>query len=176
MSKAAVDWADAQDIEDPVMTAVLFRLAYQHHARHALFPSQATLAAQTKFSRRTVWEALKLLELLGVITRKSRSRGAGGRTSDKFEIALARAPFRLNKKLITAARADLRNSHVERTTKENSQLARGARGPRTRSEGIVTEQSPIHEGITTDLEVSTVGEAPVAAIGWTPKVVGGGRP
>lgn len=155
MSKDAVNWADAQQIEDPVMTAVLLRLAYMHHAKHPLFPSQGTLASLTKFSPRAVWEALKLLEKAGVIERSARSRGSQGRTSDAFVLPIDRAPIKLSKHVIYVMRTILRNSHVERSAPEKSQLAPRARGSRSGSEGIVTEQSPIHEGTSTDLEVST---------------------
>jgi biotin operon repressor len=46
------------------------------------WPSQSTIAASTGLSRRTVWQSLQVLEHLGLISRRRRSRGRQGRTSD----------------------------------------------------------------------------------------------
>lgn len=112
MSKAAKQWADRQAIADGVMKPVLQDLAYRHMAGKFLFPSQQTIAFSTGNAERTVREALRLLEHFGVIARKSRSNGAGGRSSDEFTLSLEQE-FTLTKRAISTARKALRNrNHV----------------------------------------------------------------
>ena len=78
MSKAAKQWAHRQRIADGAMKPILIELAYLHMEGRALFPSQAHLAQATGKSERTVRDALRLLEIFGVISRTSRSKGAMG--------------------------------------------------------------------------------------------------
>lgn len=171
MSKEAMIWADSQEIADPAMTAVLVRLAYMHHSKQALFPSQATLARLTQFSPRKVWEALKLLELLNVIVRLARSNGAAGRTSDAYVLPIAAPPVRIAKAKIKEARTTLRNSHRVRSALAKSQLAPGARGSSTGCEGVEVYKSPIHR--EANLSVST---EPAPAAGARPlRIIDGGR-
>lgn len=106
MSKAAMDWATRQTIEDGVMKPVLTALAYRLMEGKDLFLSQATLADMTGNTDRTVREALRLLQHFGVLGRKSRSNGAGGRSSDAFTLTLDRE-FTLTRKVISTARKAL---------------------------------------------------------------------
>src|SRR5690242_15858918 len=90
MSKAAKDWAVRQRIADGAMKSVLLELGYRHMPGKDLFPSQQTLADATGYTTRTVRAALRLLQHFGVICRKRRSNGAGGRSSDVFALQVDR--------------------------------------------------------------------------------------
>jgi hypothetical protein len=135
MSKVAKQWADALIIPDGVMKPVLQELAYRHMAGEPLFPSQQTLAFSTGNSDRAVREALRLLEHFGIITRRARSNGAGGRSSDKFELLLEQQ-FTLTKVAISTARRALRNRNVVPVAESSSQPERGSGGAGTTFRGI----------------------------------------
>lgn len=108
MSAVALKWARQQRIADGAMKPILVELAILHMEGRDLFPSQGLLAEATGNSERTVRDALRLLQHFQVISRKRRSNGAGGRTSDGFTLAIG-TPFTLPRPVIAAARKSLSN-------------------------------------------------------------------
>ena len=164
MSKAAMTWALGLRIEDGAMKPVLVHLAYLHHESRPLFPSQQRLALATGNSVRTVIRALALLEHFGLISRKSRSNGAGGRSSDTFALAISCSDLAITKSKIRAARIGL-------AAPKKSQRAKMTGAPRQNGTGIgELIEAPFHEVSTSEVVVdpSTRG---------TPRltVIGGGR-
>lgn len=68
---------------------VLLALANFANERMQCWPSQDRLAADTELSDRTVWAALKGLETKGVLSRVSRKRADGTRSTDVFTLHFA---------------------------------------------------------------------------------------
>lgn len=177
MSGAALKWAWRQRIPDGAMKPVLVALAYTHMAGKPLFPSQRKLADDTGRSIRAVSDALTLLEQFGLITRKKRSNGAAGRTSDAFALSLD-AEFALPKKAIGLARRALPNMRKPQVAKPvrpvKSQHADSAVPPgRIRRGRGDEEQEPIQEGKST--RVVILGAEGAHPHGPALRVVTGGR-
>lgn len=107
-----MQWAETVKIGNGPMRQVLDRLAYQHHERGKLFPSQGKLAEQTGLSVRAVRYALQLLSYFGVIKRTRRSNGALGRTSDLVELSFGLHD--ISRQQITAAKKALRKPSPKR--------------------------------------------------------------
>ncbi len=163
MSKEAHTWAAELALPDPSMKTVLLQLGYMHRAGQKLFPSQNLLAEKTGLSPRAVWDAMKLLEIFGLIKREARSNGFRGRTSDAVTLSIGDA-FVIPKSAIRMARKGLRNSHHVQSTTANLQLAPRAGAPRTMREGIGDLSEEPNQG-------STEG-----SIGHCTREAGTGRP
>jgi predicted transcriptional regulator len=89
MSVAAIKWASRQKIRSSVAMRVLLSLAEKANRAGECFPSQATIAGETGYSKRSVEYAMKALEEWGFITRKKRGKANGkGRCSDLVTLAL----------------------------------------------------------------------------------------
>ena len=89
MSVAAVKWASRQKIRSSVALRVLLALAEKANKAGECFPSQATIAAETGYSKRSVEYAMKALEGWGLITRKKRGKAGGkGRCSDLVTLVM----------------------------------------------------------------------------------------
>ena len=160
MSKAAKEWAHRQNIADGAMKPVLVELAYLHQEAREIFPSQAYLAQATGNSERTVREALRLLEIFKVIARKPRSKGARGRTSDLFTLALDRN-FDLSREAIAAVRRGFSNRRklpvVAPAVPSKSQPADSAIATGEIRQGVGDEQKILsHKG--TELSVGQYEE------------------
>lgn len=169
MSKIAKEWAHRQNIADGAMKPVLVELAYLHMSGRDLFPSQAYLAQATGNSERTVRDALRLLELFGLISRMPRSKGARGRTTDLMVLALDR-DFNLTKSAIAAVRRSFSNRRNLPVTTSNSLPAKSVIATGEICRGIGREQKVLsHTG--TDLSVGQY-EGPSARP--TLRLVGGG--
>ena len=178
MSAAAMKWAARQSIADGSAKAVLNALAYLHQDGKPLFPSQKRLAEATGRSLRATWEALQLLESFGLLTRSPRSAGARGRTSDSFELVLT-AEVQCSKTEVRDARRNLQNLRVAKRengvrNSPNLQLAESAGGLRRFCEGIGDEEkSPYQEGESSEGSIGDAREE--TALGWSPRIVQGGR-
>lgn len=70
----------------PSEKLVLLALANFANERMQCWPSQERLAADTELSARTVWAALKSLEDRHMLSRTSRKRADGTRTTDIFTL------------------------------------------------------------------------------------------
>jgi hypothetical protein len=90
MSGPAIKWAARQKLRSGVAYRVLLALAGYANRNGEAWPSQATLAAQTGFSKRSIEYALKALAAWGLITRKKRgsNKNRGGRSSDLVTLAI----------------------------------------------------------------------------------------
>jgi predicted transcriptional regulator len=71
---------------------VLFSLADFANQSAQCWPSQDKIAEELEVSSRTVWAALKRLTEAGIITRESRTRPDGSRTSDMFTLNMGQEP------------------------------------------------------------------------------------
>jgi hypothetical protein len=65
---------------------VLLALANFANEKMQCWPSQERIAADTELSDRTVWTALKGLETKGLLSRQSRKRADGTRSTDVFTL------------------------------------------------------------------------------------------
>lgn len=138
MSKQAIAWAESIKIGNGPMRQVLDKLAYLHHDKQGLYPSQAYLAEKTGLSERGVRYALQLLSHFGIIKRTPRSNGAKGRTSDL--VILSFGLHDISREQVSAAKRALRkplsNRHRVPVATPNSQPAPRAGGPGTACQGI----------------------------------------
>ena len=166
MSKRAMQWAETVKVANGPMRRVLDRLAYLHHDKHDLFPSQAYLAEKTDLSERAVRYALQLLSHFGVIQRTMRSNGAHGRTSDL--VVLSFGLHGVGKDQIRAAKIALRkprsNRHSLPLARDISQPAPGARPP-----GTVCQ-------VIGDLSEEPSQEGTEGSVGQYAREAGAGRP
>jgi DNA-binding transcriptional MocR family regulator len=103
MSSVAMKWAKRQRFGDGLLSALVTRLAQYADSSGAAYPSQATLAADCGVSERSVRRALMTLQQFGVITRRCRSKGRMGRTTDLVVLALHR-DFDIGRATIVMAR------------------------------------------------------------------------
>lgn len=163
MSVPAMNWAGRQQIASGSIKGVLTALAWIAGKEGTARPAQATIAERAGLSPRSVWEALAILEQLGVISRERRSRGRLGRTSDLITLRMHR-DFNISKKDISAARKALKaersNSQDLRKAK-NLQLAKSAPATRNLCEGYYSDTTdPYQVGVSTEVEgcSSTSGE------------------
>lgn len=146
MSKEATLWLQRQDIPDPSLMAVLRVLTYMHHRESLLFPSQRLLSKRTALCERTVRGALRVLDALGVTTRRPRSAGHGkGRTSDVIELTLNKK-FELTKLDIREIRDWFRQGSTHLDT--DLQPASRALTTGTTCRGIVLSSKNPSQGIT----------------------------
>lgn len=90
MSTSALKWAARQKLRSGVTKSLLLALADYANKAGECWPSQATLAAQTGYSKRSIEYALKALEDCGLISRKKRgsNKNKGGRSSDLVTLAI----------------------------------------------------------------------------------------
>lgn len=86
MSVQALSLAFAVRGLSPSEKLVLLALANFANERMQCWPSQDRLAEDTELGSRTVWGALKGLEAHGLLTRTSRKRDDGTRTTDVFTL------------------------------------------------------------------------------------------
>lgn len=155
MSKLAKEWAHRQLIADGTMKPVLVELAYLHMAGRQIFPSQAYLAMATGNSERAVRDALRLLEMFGVITRTTRSKGALGRSSDLFILALDKE-FNLTRTAIAAVRRGFSKRQNLPVAVQKSQPADSVIATGGFCRGIGREQKiPSQEGTELSVEHCT---------------------
>lgn len=77
-------WAKRQQVGSPTRKLLLLVLADYADEAWSCFPGQATLAAETELSERSVRRQLAELEADGFITRTERRRDNGYRTSDRI--------------------------------------------------------------------------------------------
>jgi Mn-dependent DtxR family transcriptional regulator len=141
MSVAAMTWAGRQQIASGSIKGVLTAVAWIAGKEGTARPAQSTIADRAGLSPRSVWEALAILEKLGVISRERRSRARLGRTSDLITLRLHR-DFNISKKDIAEARKALKfersNSQSLREA-ENLQLAKSAPATRNLCEGYYSD-------------------------------------
>lgn len=157
MSSSATKWARRQIVPNGSLKAVLTELASVSRDGVNAWPSQATIAASTGLSRRTVWQAMQVLKHLGLISRQRRSRGRLGRTSDMVSLSVHRE-FSLTRADILAARAAV-VERVRRPAHNALQLANFASATRKRCEGIKRDkQIPIQGGNSTTYQSMALGE------------------
>jgi DNA-binding transcriptional MocR family regulator len=90
MSGVAIKWARHQKLRSGVARCILMELAFRADKEGKCWPSQALLADETGYSKRSVEYALKALELWGLITRRKRGRNKdrGGRSSDLVTLVI----------------------------------------------------------------------------------------
>jgi hypothetical protein len=87
MSVAAAKWAKRQRVRT-TCRVVLTALADFADKQGQCWPSQATLATETGLAVRTVRVVLAELTAAGVITRRHRGNGFGGRASDLIALTM----------------------------------------------------------------------------------------
>ncbi|MGB3389411.1 MAG: hypothetical protein WBA88_15665, partial [Pseudaminobacter sp.] len=108
MSKEARKWAEQQRVADPTLMAVVQAIAwYADKGTGECRRSQAALASKAGLKERAVRYALVVLERLEIVSRKPRSKGKYGRTTDLTVLALGRN-FDVSRGAITAVRKTLR--------------------------------------------------------------------
>jgi hypothetical protein len=174
MSKRAVEWAETVHVANGPMRRVLDKLAYLHHDKHDLYPSQAYLAEKTQLSIRAVRYALQLLTYFGIVQRKARSNGARGRSSDLRLLSFGL--HNISKEQISAAKIALRkprsNRHAVPVADINSQEAPCAGPPGTACQGI----GELIDTLSQNRQDGSVEHCTrEAEAGWSPKIVIGGR-
>lgn len=86
MSVQALSCAFAMRGLSPSEKLVLLALANFANDKMQCWPSQERLAADTELSARTVWAALKSLEDMRLMSRASRKRADGTRSTDVFTL------------------------------------------------------------------------------------------
>lgn len=158
MSVPAMNWAGRQQIPNGSIKGVLTALAWIAGKEGTARPAQATIAERAGLSPRSVWEALAILEKLGVISRERRSKGRLGRTTDLITLRLHRE-FNISKKDISEARKALKaersNSQKPREA-ENLQLAKSAPATRNLCEGYYSDTTdPYQVRVSTEVEGSS---------------------
>lgn len=164
MSVPAMNWAGRQQIASGSIKGVLTALAWIAGKEGTARPAQATIAKRAGLSPRSVWEALAILEQLGVISRERRSRGRLGRTSDLITLRMHRE-FIITKKDISEARKALkeaRSNSQKLREEENLQLANSAPATRNLCEGYYSDTTyPYQVRVSSKVEGSsaTSGEA-----------------
>jgi len=87
VSYKATNWAWELQLKMPEKF-VLVALADMADEQHSCYPGQATLAAMTGASERTVRRALVKLEEDGLISREERRKEGGYRTSDRYVLSV----------------------------------------------------------------------------------------
>lgn len=88
MSIAAIAWAKTQRTGSPTMKAVLMAVADYADEKGRAWPSQVRLAEDTELSERAVRNALSELVERGFVSRQSRHRPDGSRSSDIITLKL----------------------------------------------------------------------------------------
>lgn len=88
MSIAAVAWAKTQRTGSPTLKAVLMAVADYADEKGRAWPSQVRIAEDTELSERAVRNALAELVERGLISRESRHRPDGSRSSDIITMKL----------------------------------------------------------------------------------------
>ena len=142
MSSSAIKWARRQIVPNGSLKAVLTELASVSRDGVNAWPSQATIAASTGLSKRTVWQSMRALQYLGLICRQRRSRGRLGRTSDMVSLSVHREFSLTRADILEAREATVRR--VRRPAPGVLQLANLASATRKRCEGIKRDkQIPI---------------------------------
>lgn len=107
MSKEAMQWAGAQRVSDITLSTVLKALAYfANRGTAECCKSQGEIAREIGASVRTVRHALAVLERLEIISRRARSNGFSGRTTDAVKLSIDRN-FDVSKGAIVAIRKAL---------------------------------------------------------------------
>lgn len=91
MSSEAMKWARGQNLGSLSLKALVNAIAARVGQTGSTWASQKTLADDIGASDRHVRGLLAQLELLGVVTRTSRSAGRKGRLSDAITLALHRS-------------------------------------------------------------------------------------
>ncbi|NBB07881.1 hypothetical protein [Pseudomonas monteilii] len=107
MSKEALAWASSQKIDDRTLSNVVRAIAYlADRGTFECTKSQAAIAKEAHFSVRSLRRALIALEILGVITKRARSNGFSGRTTDAIKLAEERN-FDLTREVIIRIKKSL---------------------------------------------------------------------
>lgn len=115
MSKEALAWASSQKIDDRTLNSVLRAVAYlADRGTFECTKSQAEIAKEIHFSDRSLRTALTVLQILGVITKRTRSNGFSGRTTDAIMLASDRN-FDLSKVAIQRIRKSLQPAKSSRS-------------------------------------------------------------
>jgi predicted transcriptional regulator len=110
MSKEARSWANKQRIDDRTLKLVLGALAWAaDKGTGECRKSQAVIAAEAGMKERAVRYSLVVLERLEIITRKPRSKGKYGRTTDLIVLSLDRN-FDVSRAAVQAIRKALKQS------------------------------------------------------------------
>ncbi|MBA3520109.1 MAG: helix-turn-helix domain-containing protein [Rhizobiales bacterium] len=145
MSGSAIRWARRQCVPDGSLKAVLTELASVSRDGVNAWPAQSTIASSTGLSRRTVWQSLQVLKHLGLISRRRRSLGRQGRTSDIVTLAVHRE-FTLTRADILDAKKALERAR-RRPSRNELQLANSAPATRNGCERIKRDKHyPIQVG------------------------------
>jgi hypothetical protein len=109
MSKEALKWAAHQRVDDRTLKLVLGALAFTaDKGGGECRKCQAVIAAEAGVKVRAVRYALVVLERLEIITRKPRSKGKYGRTTDLVTLSLDRN-FDVSRAAIQAVRKALKS-------------------------------------------------------------------
>lgn len=104
MSKEAMKWASAQNFADQTLRSVIKAVAFlADRGTVECRSSQADIAREIGVTDRTVRGALTLLDRLGAISRRARSNGFSGRSTDAITLSVDKT-FDLTKADIVAAR------------------------------------------------------------------------
>lgn len=93
MSKPALDWAFRLDHLTPPEKLVLVALAKMSNTEGASWPSQATLAEMTGYSRRRVQQILRSLIRHGCVEVIARTAERGRQTSNYYLLTMGRPPL-----------------------------------------------------------------------------------
>lgn len=88
MSIQAIAWAIEQKTGSPAGKVVLMCLANYAGEHGECWPSQATIAAETELSERSVRDWLLRLEAAGLLVREHRQRADGSRKSDMIRLKI----------------------------------------------------------------------------------------
>jgi hypothetical protein len=92
MSWKALDWATDISVGSPTMRLVLILLANKADEKFSCYPSVRTLVAESCAARSTVLEALKRLEVEGLITRVAQYHESGAQRSSRYLLNHPDAP------------------------------------------------------------------------------------
>lgn len=122
MSKEALAWASSQKIDDRTLSNVVRAIAYlADRGTFECTKSQVAIAKEARFSDRSLRRSLMVLEILGVITKRARSNGFSGRTTDAIKLSeernfdLSREAIIRIKKSLQPAKSSESNNRCNRT-------------------------------------------------------------
>lgn len=157
MSKEALKWASRQRIADQTLMTVLRAVAFlADKGTGECRKSQSILSTETGLTDRAIRSSLVVLERLEVITRKPRSKGKYGRTTDLIILSLDRN-FDVSRGAVQAIRKSLksalqpeRGSASKKVCNRNQIPLQPERG--SREYNTVDTEEPYQVGVSSKVE------------------------
>lgn len=166
MSKEARAWASKQRVDDRTLKLVLGALAWAaDKGTGECRKSQSVIAVEAGIKERAARYSLVVLERLEIITRKPRSKGKYGRTTDLTILALDRN-FDVSRAAIQAVRKTLKPSLQPAPRAAGTESCNRHRvplqpAPRAGEYNPVDPEDPYQVRVSTEVEgcSATSGEA-----------------